>query len=406
MRLVLLNDTDGRENIGCRLTSSQLKRVLVKQAGSHGIRLDIQSCPWLFRRVPKAYLPRLSFALLSGQSLVDRRVLRELAAAEYGEACVAKTEGADVIVYQPEGSISDDHDSLRILRQLSLPLYAALYCSGKFGIANGTFPLFEDERRALIEGLVMASRVTYLRDELSARYYGCEFAPDAAIMWNGSAPQEGREFLLITTAAHAPLDQDLSMCASALELCQRHGLRPLVLTKNWQRLSGFRAQVESMGGVFREYATLDEADALLSRVRLHVGGRYHMALFCLTLGVPSWLVVTNTHKNRWLAEAFTGISLLERRGAEMIQEIDPGAVVRPVRILEDVTRYREMCSSQLGKMLLALSSSDPARARRGGPAIRESWSAPGVTAQVRTSYARHVAKSAIRKIGIRFRAAQ
>lgn len=359
MRIAFLNDTDGRENIGCRLTSGRMKSVLMEVATEKSVELDLYSCPWLFRRHPTTRSPALISSLFRGQFFINLDVLRELSEIEYGTEALNAVQASDAVIYQPEGSISDNHDSFRILRQLCLPLYAALAYKKPLGIINGTFPLFSDNRRELIQSMIEIASYSCLRDELSAKFYGCNFGPDAAVTWPGEQVGEkgSRNYALITTAAHVSKADDLNFARKALEFCREHSLRPLIFTKAWERLAVLRPDVEAMGGQFRETASLDEAEALLRNCRLHIGGRYHVALFCITKGIPSFLVISNTHKNKWLSEAFSGIELIDHRQDNPFSGIVPELVAEPGVLTSDVQRHSKLTYYQANKLINKLTSS-------------------------------------------------
>lgn len=50
LNATLINDTDGRANIGCRLTSVTLKKTLVDCFNKFNCSLMISSSPFLFKR--------------------------------------------------------------------------------------------------------------------------------------------------------------------------------------------------------------------------------------------------------------------------------------------------------------------------------------------------------------------
>lgn len=249
--------------------------------------------------------------MLAGRWLAEP-VLRGLAAAEYGHDAIEQSQKADLIVFQPEGTVSDNETALRILRLLSLPLWAAVHGRAPVAVANGTFPLFDDHRAALIRILLDHADLTAMRDRISARHWGVGCAPDSAVLWRGVPREAVPQWLLITTAAECPLETDLAIGRAGLAAARTLGLRPLVLGKGWQNLSPLRPDIEALGGEILETTLLDEVDRRIAGCRLHLGGRYHMALLCATKGIPSALIRTNTHKNLWLAEEFSGIGMASR----------------------------------------------------------------------------------------------
>lgn len=310
MKIALINDTDGRENIGCRLTSSMLKSSLKKLSARATGTVEIIPIPWKFRRKPAFFEEAIFLSMLKGKTLLSKKLLERFIRLEYGKQSLESVNSCDLIVFQPEGSISDSHDLLRVYRLFCLPLYCAYYLDKPMTILNGTFPLFQDIRAEVIRELIRLSDFCALRDKLSADFYECYFCPDAAILWEANSEETmPDQYVLMTTGASFSQNQNHKIAEIALAFCKTNKLKPLVLTMNWQDFSIFRDNVEELGGLFLEYATLVEAADLLSQCYLHIGGRYHMAIFAATLGVPSYMPLTNTHKNQWLSEDIYGVQV-------------------------------------------------------------------------------------------------
>lgn len=359
MQILLANDTGNRANLGCQLTSRTLAKSLLDAFASGESAPTLRSAPWGF--APHLQLRERASrnAFSTGRGLLSEPVLRDIAVGEYGEEALEAARSADVVAFQPEGTISDDHGALRILRNLSLPLWVALHGERPLVVTNGTFPLFKDLRADLIHLLLERAAYAALRDRISAAHWGVPFAPDTAVLW--PRRPEGattlRDHLLLTTGAEVEAARDLAIGRAALEVCRRSGLRPLVLTKGWKRFASFRSEVEALGGTFLEQVTLDQADAWLDRCRLHMGGRYHMALMCATKGVPSALVRTNTHKNLWLAQDFSGIDLAPDEAG--LATLGEAMLARPVpddKLLADVERHRALQQQEMERLSRAVSA--------------------------------------------------
>ena len=331
MNVVLLNDTDGRENIGCRLTSSALKEQIRAGLCPDAPSIRLASFPWFFgkgRKTNRVWMSGLS-RIGCGKAAANQshfiEWLTRLAEQEHGAEAVKTTLTADVVIFHPEGSISNYHDTVRIMNLLSLPLLACVRGIPTFTM-NGTFPLYptHDRRYQLIESFLQACRFVALRDRITAEHYGATFMPDSAIMHAlnaPTAPDGDRPYVLITTGANLSKQANIAMARAAIRFCDAHQLKPLVLTKKHKDLASLKADIQERGGHFVEQASLAEAEHWLTQCALHIGGRYHMALFGLLLGVPSVLTLTNTHKNRWLAEEFSGIAL-----ADSVEDINPAAM--------------------------------------------------------------------------------
>ncbi len=317
MNIVLLNDTDGRENIGCRLTSSTLKQQIAAHLGSAINPVSLTPFPWHFGKglkTGKVWRNGLgTFLSARRSSHSDRFIawLTQLARQEYGNDALSATMSADLAIFHPEGSISNYHDATRIINLLSLPLLACIHGIATFTM-NGTFPVYpsHDRRYQIIQTFLHACQFVALRDRIAADHYGVTFMPDSAIMHAlSTGPAASRPYVLITTGANLSKRMNVEVASAALLFCDDHHLKPLVLTKKHQDLKAIRTEVLHRGGQFIEQATLQEAEAWIAQCAIHIGGRYHMALFSLLLDVPSVLMMTNTHKNRWLAEEFNGIVL-------------------------------------------------------------------------------------------------
>ncbi len=331
MKIVLLNDTDGRENIGCRLTSSTLKQQIRTGLCPDTQTVQLAAFPWLFgkgRRTNRVWMSGLSaigFAKASADRARFVDWLTQLAEQEHGTEAVSATLAADLAVFHPEGSISNYHDAVRIMNLLSLPILACVKGIPTFTM-NGTFPLYpaHDRRFQMIQAFLHACRFVALRDRITADHYGVTFMPDSAIMHvlttPAATPADSRPYVLVTTGANLSKRANIDMARAALRFCDAHQLKPLVLTKKHKDLKTLKADVLARGGHFVEQASLVEAEQWLAQCALHIGGRYHMALFGLLLDVPSVLILTNTHKNRWLAEEFCGIAL-----ADSVEDINPVA---------------------------------------------------------------------------------
>jgi len=338
MKITLLNDTDGRENIGCQLTSGSMKAQLISafsQASERGSdflsgptpvsevcqkyqQADLKPFPWAFgkgchtNRIWISGLVNIGFRQNATPAIFSNW-LRSLAEQEYGQDAVASALASNLVVCHPEGSISDTHGASRILNLLSLPMLACMAGIPTYTL-NGTFPLYahSDRRYQIIKRFLDACHFCALRDRITAVYYDVDFLPDAAIMHDPPCSQDpsvARPYVLITTGAGLSKKDNLEIARSALRFCDEYHLKPLILTKKYKDFLQLKHEVVKRGGRFLGNTTLLEAGQWLSQCALHIGGRYHMALFGLPFNVPSVLIRTNTHKNLWLAEEFNGITL-------------------------------------------------------------------------------------------------
>ena len=219
---------------------------------------------------------------------------------------------ADAVFFQPEGALGDDSNFQQIAGFLSLPLLCIIH--GKKVIClNGTIPNYTDARRQLVEFLFQNCIFASSRDRLTSEFYHTDFSPDAALAYQISVnPTPNREKLLISTGARNTPDEDLFIIDYALKYAEKSGLKPLVLTKSFRRFESRKQQVEAMGGEFLTNLSLAEAEEKLKDAALHIGGRYHMAIFALIFGTPTLLYEIRTHKNVWLSEDFEEISLFSQ----------------------------------------------------------------------------------------------
>ncbi|SNR41489.1 Polysaccharide pyruvyl transferase [Paracoccus sediminis] len=339
MLITLVNDTARRsKNPGCQLTSRTFQDLL----GGAGTAL--RPLEWGFGRRLQSRDRNLWQALGTGRWL-EQPVLRALAETEYGPGAVQSCIRTDCVVFQPEGTVSDDADPLRILRFLSLPLWCALHGRVPLVVANGTFPLFDGARAELVRLLLDHADRAVMRDRISARHWGVACAPDSAVLWRGLPQTADASWLLITTAAESPPETDLAIGRAGLDSARRLGLRPLILGKGWERMAPLRPEIDAMGGRILESTLLDEVDRHVAACRLHLGGRYHMALLCATKGIPSALIRTNTHKNLWLAEECPGIRMAADPAAltataQALLACPEDAILADIVRLSDETRSR------------------------------------------------------------------
>ena len=362
IKALFINDTDGRENVGCRLTSRLLKQNLTQAFALNGLELQLIPAPWRFgRSVGIQIASRLLMADMRKPSLAG---MKALAAHEYGEYCVRTLGSYDLAIFQPEGTVNEWDGPMRMLRLLSLPLLFGKAYTAPLITINGTFPLFSDERSQLIKTLINWSVHFSVRDQFSAEAYKVNFVPDAACSWQRAniKPLSDRTHLLITTSAGLNRQANIETARRAIDHCKHSGLLPLVLTKQWQDLLPLRDTVLELGGEFCYYEELEDAAEKISKCRLHIGGRYHMAILCACMDVPSFLVAANTHKNEWLARDSQGITLLANTGpiAETIevelQKLSHGDVMQGMRQLGEkhtleVSKFAEIFS--LGQLTKA-----------------------------------------------------
>jgi hypothetical protein len=291
-RIALFNDTDGRTNIGCRLTSQSFKSAIETAFPN----ASIDSAGFRFR----SYRTTEKTSIQDGAAEV-REELERLVTAGYGPQSLDNLLGAQLIVLQPEGSIDDDVNLQGLLTFFSPVLLAALL--GKpTAILNGTIPGYGGARRAFLRSVFALVDVAAARDRISAENYSIRFLPDAALLFAPPPYTGERDACLITTGARNTEEQDRLICTKALEICREFQLRPVVLTRASARFAEFRPQIEALNGIFAETASLYEASRTVSRCRLHVGARYHMAILSLVCGVPSVLFDVKTRKNEWLTQ--------------------------------------------------------------------------------------------------------
>ena len=321
LKAVLVNDTDGRVNIGCRLTSAPLKQSLISSFINYNCHLTVDSVPYLFskrkRKITRIWNKREKMET-GPASFLSRHLkdsfpvwLKCLAHAEYGKGPTNLALAADYVFFQPEGTLSDDSDYLKVAGFLSLPILAIL--AGKKVIClNGTIPNYTGVIHELVSYLFENCFYASARDRVTARLYGCDFIPDAAFAYQTTCRcDQDRKKLLITTGARNTPEEDLFIIDHALKYAEKSGLQPFVLTKGIKRFATRKDYIKSTGGDFLETATLEDAEKKLQHCALHIGGRYHMAIFALKFGIPSLLYNIKTHKNLWLSEEFHEIDIFD-----------------------------------------------------------------------------------------------
>ncbi len=322
IKAVLVNDTDGRVNIGCRLTSVPLKQSLICAFRNHDCHLTVDSVPYLFRkrkrRISRIWhkIEKVETGLASYFSWPFNDSfpawLKCLAHAEYGKGPTSLALAADYVFFQPEGTLSDDSDYITVVGFLSLSILAIL--AGKKVIClNGTIPEYTGAIQDLVNYLFKNCFYASARDRVTARLYGCDFIPDAAFAYQTTSRcDHDRKKLLITTGARNTADEDLFIIDQALEYAEKSGLQPFVLTKGVKRFASRKEFIKGAGGDFLETATLEDAEKKLQDCALHIGGRYHMAIFALKFGIPSLLYDIKTHKNIWLSQEFHEIDIFDK----------------------------------------------------------------------------------------------
>lgn len=292
MRVAMFNDTDRRPNIGCRLTSQSLKMAV--EGAFPGCSIVSDGFRFKAYRAEPTAKPQTEKHQLHQE-------LQQLVKTGYGANAIDHLNDVELVVLQPEGSLDDDVGLHGVLTFCAPILLAAL--SGKRTIvANGTIPVYKDERAKLLGDIFEIADVAVARDQLSAEAYDIPFVPDAAMLFEPEPYAGGRDGCLITTGARNSKAADTNICVKALEICRKLGLRPVVLSRASDRFAAFRDEIAGMGGTFAETASLKLAAETVSRCRLHVGARYHMAILALSCGVPSLLFNVKTSKNQWLGQ--------------------------------------------------------------------------------------------------------
>ena len=305
-RTCVFGDTDHRVNIGCRLTSKTFKRLIAEATDEtpYGV-------PFLHDRdAPTA----------GGGGTDTLPALERLVERHHGRRGVEAAQAARRVVFQPEGRLSSG-SSLETILGFFSPVALARWHGKPVLMANGTVPIYADERDRAVRAVLSLCHRHAMRDAISAEYYGSRFVPDAALAFrpDASAPKGPRDGCLVTTGARNTRDEDAAIARTALAVCRRHGLRPVMLTKHVHHFRPFRQAVLDLGGTFADTASLAVAARTVGRCRLHVGARYHGAILAADCRVPTALFDVDTQKNRWLAGAVEGIALVaDEAGAQAL----------------------------------------------------------------------------------------
>jgi hypothetical protein len=286
-RIALFNDTDRRPNIGCRLTSQSFKATIREafpgcSITSSGFRFSA------FAATPPADTDPVSR-------------LETLVATGYGDHAVESIRAADLVLLQPEGSLDADVP-LRGLLTFFSPILLASLLGKPTSVLNGTIPAYDEPAQTLLGQILGVADVVAARDRLSADAHAIPFLPDAGLLHEPEPSTAKRDGCLITTGARNSDEQDEFIGERALEICREFNLRPIVLSRSSRRFARFKPEIARLGGIFAETASLDLAAETVSTCRLHVGGRYHMAILALLCGVPALLYDVKTGKNKWLAQ--------------------------------------------------------------------------------------------------------
>ncbi|MDR6759796.1 hypothetical protein J2Y48_005114 [Mycoplana sp. BE70] len=290
INVALFNDTDFRVNIGCRLTSQGLKQTIrraLPDAAITSIGFDFAA----FRKEFRSSVVREPEATLLQERLLDA----------YGQSAFDTIVASDFILLQPEGSL-DDETSLEGLATFFTPVMVAQRLGKPYAVLNGTIPVYRDERDDYLQQLFKSLRFVAARDEVSAKHHDITFLPDAAFLRIAPDDVSDRDGCLITTGARNNEGDDVRIFKSALRACDSLSLRPVVLTRAADRFAAFEREVIARGGIFAETARIEMAADVVSQCRLHIGGRYHMAILSALCRVPSVLFDVRTHKNQWLAQ--------------------------------------------------------------------------------------------------------
>ncbi|WEX87166.1 polysaccharide pyruvyl transferase family protein [Sinorhizobium garamanticum] len=311
IKIALFNDTDFRVNIGCRLTSQGLKKQILDAFPG----AEITSIGFNFAAFRQEFQKNISAELHELSDIEDRL------SAAYGKDAIDHIAAADFVILQPEGSL-DHRTTAEGLATFFTPVLTARKLGKPFAVLNGTIPIYDDERSDYLRTLFRELGHVAARDEISAEHYGVEFLADAAFLRISPAPSAERDGCLITTGARNNAEEDVGILKAALRACDTWRLRPVVLTHAVERFNAHETEILARGGIFAETAGIEHAAETILKCRLHIGGRYHMAIFGLLCNVPSLLFDVKTHKNQWLEQYSPLIKLVHPH-----TDLDAAAVV-------------------------------------------------------------------------------
>jgi hypothetical protein len=359
MIIPLINDTEGRENIGCNLTSKTLKKKIKEEFIKFKINVEIRSCPYLFNNKSKEIKVWWNNQL-KNRSLKDFIIdddfysnLYSLALLEYGKESIDNCVNQDIIFFQPEGTLTIKFSLERIIGFFSLPLYLKSI-GKKIVMINGTIPLYHDDRKDLIEKIIDNFDFKYARDQITSDFYKINFMPDSAFAFYHQKTNSTKSGILITTGAGNKKFEDKAILNLALLNCNKYSLKPIVITKNTKSFIDYKDIILEKDGIFLESESLETIAELIDSCVLHIGGRYHMAIFCLTRSVPSLLYDIPSHKNRWLSENFENIKLFNfnNDNSEKIDDlINLSKVLTSVKYYDYVNKFSKALSSIVKKLI-------------------------------------------------------
>jgi polysaccharide pyruvyl transferase WcaK-like protein len=357
MIIPLINDTEGRENIGCNLTSKTLKKKIKEEFIKFKINVEIQSCPYLFNNKSEEIKVWWNNQL-KNRSLKDFIIdnnfysnLYSLALLEYGKESIDNCVNHDVIFFQPEGTLSIKFSLERIIGFFSLPLYLKSI-GKKIVMINGSIPLYYDDRKDLIEKIIDNFDFKYARDQITSNFYKINFIPDSAFVFYHQKTNSTKSGILITTGAENKKFEDEAILNLALTNCDKYNLRPIIITKNTKSFIDYKDIILEKGGIFLESESLETVAKLIDSCVLHIGGRYHMAIFCLIRSVPSLLYDIPSHKNKWLAENFETIELFNFN-SDVSEKID--YLIKLSSNTDDV-KYQESINNFLTTLSLLIKN--------------------------------------------------
>lgn len=304
-KLALFNDTDFRVNIGCRLTSQGLKDQIRKT-------------------FPEAAITSLGFRFSAFRENFDASIavktpnldeLKNRLRVAYGDKALDTISESSFVVLQPEGSL-DHKSTMEGLATFFTPALLAQQIGKPYAVLNGTIPIYSDERDVYLRTLFETLKFVAARDEISASHHNVGFLPDAAFLRIPPRQTSARDGCLITTGARNDAADDIKIFKAAIDACGTLSLRPIVLTHAVDRLAEFERDIVARGGIFAETASIEKAAETLSRCCLHIGGRFHMAIFSILCHVPTLLFDVKTHKNQWLAQ-YSPLVCLVKPGSDL-----------------------------------------------------------------------------------------
>ncbi len=314
MKAVIVNFTGGRENWGCQATSYNLYRfskVVLQQFGLESLETVAFPPGCLLDIVQRERFGARIRNVLSdpNASETDLRWLESLVVSRFGR-WTDRVRGADVVIFQGEGSIGPSRHFVQT-RLFGLPYIAARLWKKPVISLNQTITLRNSADKSTLKNIYESFSLNAVREQASVDFcseVGIDdilVCPDMAFcdLFDLAEMKSGAPDYFCATGSAAFDTYNLDQYCDTLEEIAsilRLGLKVLVsrpmdmpLYQQMSRRLGDRVELVSS----RQVPSFHDMLGIVRNAAFVIGGRYHTSISALSQLTPVILTPSNSHKS-------------------------------------------------------------------------------------------------------------